>query len=155
MTAPIPSEPVQLQPLEPQWLDAVIEIEQRAYSHPWTRGNFEDSVRAGYHLRTLTAGATLLGYFVAMEGVEEVHLLNITVDPVYQGQGLSVLMLDALAIWARTRLATCIWLEVRQSNQRARSVYTRYGYAQVGVRKNYYPDKLLRREDAVVMSYQL
>ena len=45
----------------------------------------------------LMAGNTLLGYFIAMQGVEEVHLLNITVAPEYQGQGWSRVLLDALA----------------------------------------------------------
>jgi [ribosomal protein S18]-alanine N-acetyltransferase len=146
---------VQLQVLEALALDEVVAIEQRAYSHPWSRGNFEDSLRSGYHLRSLTADGVLLGYFVAMQGVEEVHLLNITVDPAYQGQGLAVLMLDALRLWALSLGAACIWLEVRKSNDRARAVYTRYGYAEVGVRKNYYPNGHAQREDAVVMSLKL
>lgn len=155
MSAVSVGEPVQWQNLQPQWLDALMAIEQRAYTHPWTRGNFEDSLKAGYHVRVLTAGQTLLGYLVAMEGVQEVHLLNITVDPTYQGQGWAVMMLDALKLWANSCGAACIWLEVRQSNLRARAVYTRYGYAEVGVRKNYYPDTPHQREDAVVMSFKL
>jgi [ribosomal protein S18]-alanine N-acetyltransferase len=106
-------------------------------------------------LRALWAGQALLGYFVAMQGVQEVHLLNITVAPEFQSQGLAVLMLDALRLWAQTQQAECIWLEVRKSNARAIQVYTRYGYSRVGERKNYYPSHAGQREDAVVMSLKL
>ena len=146
---------VQLQALSEVDLDAVLAIEQQAYRHPWTRGNFADSMHAGYHLRALTGADTLLGYYVAMQGVEEVHLLNITVAPAFQGQGYGVLMLDALAIWARSRQAQWLWLEVRVSNTRAMQVYQRYGYARVGERKNYYPAEQGQREHAVVMSFKL
>ena len=86
---------VRLEPLTPALLDEVLRVEQSAYSHPWTRGNFADSFKAGYQVLALMGGDTLLGYFVAMEGVDEVHLLNITVAPEFQGQGWAVLMLDA------------------------------------------------------------
>lgn len=146
---------VRLEPLDLDRLDDVLHIEQRAYSHPWTRGNFLDSHKAGYQVITLLGEDSLLGYFVAMPGVQEVHLLNITVDPTYQRQGLSVLMLDALSIWARGQDAQCLWLEVRASNLRAIHVYERYGFKRVGERKNYYPLQLGQREHAVVMSLQL
>ena len=98
---------------------------------------------------------TLLGYFVAMAGVDEVHLLNITVAPEFQGQGWGRLMLDALSLWSRGQSAQWLWLEVRASNARALQVYEAYGYRRVGDRKNYYPDHHNRREDAVVMSLKL
>ena len=144
-----------LEPLNEALLDEVLRVEQSAYSHPWTRGNFVDSLKAGYSVMTLMGGDTLLGYFVAMEGVEEVHLLNITVAPKFQGQGWAVLMLDALSLWSRGRGAHWLWLEVRVSNTRAMQVYERYGYARVGERKNYYPADQGHREDAVVMSLKL
>jgi ribosomal-protein-alanine N-acetyltransferase len=146
---------VRLEVVHHAMLDDVLRIEQHAYSHPWTWGNFADSIKSGYHLRALWAEANLLGYFVAMQGVQEVHLLNITVAPAYQGQGLAVLMLDALRLWAQAQQAECIWLEVRKSNARAIQVYARYGYSRVGERKNYYPAHDNQREDAVVMSLKL
>ena len=146
---------VRLEPLDLARLDDVVHIEQRAYSHPWTRGNFLDSHWAGYQVITLLGEDSLLGYFVAMPGVQEVHLLNITVDPDYQRQGWGVMMLDALCIWSRGQAAKWLWLEVRASNQRAIHVYERYGFKRVGERKNYYPLHVGQREHAVVMSLQL
>ncbi len=146
---------VRLEPLTAALLDDVLRVENSAYAQPWTRGNFADSLKSGYQLLALMGGSTLIGYFVAMEGVDEVHLLNITVAPEFQGQGYAVLMLDALALWARGRHAQWLWLEVRVSNVRALQVYERYGYRRVGERKNYYPAAAGRREDAVVMSLKL
>jgi ribosomal-protein-alanine N-acetyltransferase len=142
------------EPMTEARLDAVVAIERRAYGHPWTRGNFADSLRSGYQAQLLCAGETVLGYFVAMKGVDEVHLLNITVDPGYQGQGWGRVMLDALALWSRAEGAQWLWLEVRTSNRRAQEIYQRYGYRRVGERRNYYPAER-GREDAIVMSYKL
>jgi ribosomal-protein-alanine N-acetyltransferase len=146
---------VHLAPLTEALLDDVLRIEKSAYAHPWTRGNFADSLKSGYQLLALMGGDTLIGYFVAMEGVHEVHLLNITVAPEFQGQGFGVLMLDALSVWARSRQALCLWLEVRESNARAMQVYERFGYRRVGERKHYYPAARGQREHAVVMSLKL
>lgn len=136
------------------WMDAVLTTEQQAYTHPWSRGNFSDSIRSGYQAQVLVGGDHLIGYFVAMKGVDEVHLLNITVAPAYQRQGWSRVMLDALATWSRGQGAQWLWLEVRVSNTRAYSVYLAHGYQRVGLRKAYYP-AFDGREDAIVMSLKL
>ncbi|WP_367066595.1 ribosomal protein S18-alanine N-acetyltransferase [Oryzisolibacter sp. LB2S] len=146
---------VRFEPLTPDGLDALMAIEEIAYSHPWTRGNFIDALAAGYQVQLLMAGEQLLGYFVAMPGVQEAHLLNITVAPAFQRQGWAHVMLDALALWARGQGALSLWLEVRVSNTRARQIYERHGYRSVGLRKQYYPGTDGRREDAVVMSLPL
>lgn len=90
-----------------------------------------------------------------MKGVDEVHLLNITVAKAYQGQGFARLMLDALCLWSRGQNAQWLWLEVRISNTHAQQVYEHYGFHQVGTRRNYYPLSAFKREDAVVMSKPL
>jgi ribosomal-protein-alanine N-acetyltransferase len=141
-------------PLTEAGLDAVLAVESVAYAHPWSRGNFADSLRSGYEAQTLVAGDTLLGYYVAMKGVDEVHLLNITVAPQWQGQGWGRILLDALALWARGQGAQWLWLEVRQGNLRAQQIYLHHGYRVVGQRKNYYP-AAQGREDALVMSLRL
>jgi [ribosomal protein S18]-alanine N-acetyltransferase len=142
------------EPMTEARLDEVVAIERRAYDHPWTRGNFSDSLRSGYQAQLLCAGSTIIGYFVAMLGVDEVHLLNITVDPPYQGQGWGRVLLDALGLWAGAQHAHWVWLEVRTSNTRAQQVYEHYGFRRVGERKNYYPARG-GREDAIVMSCKL
>ena len=142
-----------LQPMTAAQLDAVMAIEVAAYAFPWSRGNFIDSIAAGYPARVLfDARGAMLGYFVAMAGVDEVHLLNITVAPAAQGHGHARFLLDALGALCREQHARALWLEVRSSNTRARSTYEHLGFVQVGLRKGYYPAPFGRREDAVVMS---
>jgi ribosomal-protein-alanine N-acetyltransferase len=155
MSAVLQPLEARLEPLEAARLDQVLQLEQRAYSHPWTRGNFLDALKSGYHARVLLAGEELLGYYVAMQGVDEVHLLNITVAPDHQRQGWGRVLLDALALWARGLGAQWLWLEVRVSNTRAIRLYEAHGYRRVGLRKNYYPAGHGQREDAVVMSLRL
>lgn len=147
--------PLRLAPMTDAWLDAVCAIEKAAYTHPWSRGNFTDSLVAGYHASVLLQDQALRGYYVLMKGLDEAHLLNITVDPEHQGQGLARLMLDDLTGWSAHQGAQWLWLEVRTSNARARRMYERYGFKEVGVRRNYYPLTAFKREDAVVMSQPL
>jgi [ribosomal protein S18]-alanine N-acetyltransferase len=150
-------------------LDAVCEVEKSAYTHPWSRKHFADSLGAAYPAVMLLGqplpgetvyppradGRVLLGYLVAMPGVDEVHLLNITVAPAHQRQGWARFLLDALCLWSRGQRAQWLWLEVRASNAPARALYEGYGFQQVGIRKGYYPAGQFQREDAVVMSLSL
>ena len=164
-----PERLIVFEPMRESDLDAVQTVESQAYAHPWSRRHFHDSLKAGYPAMLLLAqalpgevahppradGRVLLGYLVAMPGVEEVHLLNITVAVAHQRQGWARFMLDALALWSRGQGAQWLWLEVRESNAPARSLYERCGFAQVGLRKGYYPAGHFQREDAVVMSLNL
>lgn len=146
---------VRLAPLSLESLDAVLDIENVAYSHPWSRGNFMDTLAAGYQTQVLLGGREVIGYYVAMLGVDEAHLLNLTVAPAFQQQGWARVLLDALGLWARARGAQWLWLEVRMSNLRAQKVYAAHGFRRVGVRKRYYPAAAGTREDALVMSLRL
>lgn len=133
-------------------LCAVAEVEQRAYSHPWTRGNFENSLKAGHLGLTLRDPTnTLVGYAVLMPVVDEMHLLNITIEPRRQRQGLGRMLLAmALATAHEHRLYTML-LEVRPSNLGALALYQEAGFAEIGRRRGYYPDGVHGREDALVL----
>ncbi|MBK9442186.1 MAG: ribosomal protein S18-alanine N-acetyltransferase [Comamonadaceae bacterium] len=146
---------VRFEPMTLATLDSVLAVEQQAYAHPWQHSHFSDCLASGYQAQLLLAGEQLLGYFVAMKGVEEAHLLNITVAPTHQRQGWAQTLLEALALWARGQAAKWLWLEVRPSNARAIHVYKAHGFRHVGQRKQYYPAQAGLREDALVMSYRL
>ena len=146
---------VQLTPLTEADLDAVAAVEQLAHPHPWSVGNFKDALKAGNRAQGLKAGLHWVGYYVAMPVLDEVHLLNITVAPVFQGQGWARCLMQSLSLWAQTQQATTLWLEVRESNARALKLYTALGFEQVGIRKDYYPVSANRREAAVVMCMAL
>ena len=145
-----------LQVMTVQQLDAVLAIEVQAYTFPWTRGNFIDSIAAGYLARTLVADdGELIGYFVAMPGFEEMHLLNLTVSAPHEGRGHARRMLAELYALSSSFAASAVWLEVRESNARARALYLREGFSEAGQRRDYYPAPAGRREDAVLMTRSL
>ncbi len=142
-------------PMTVRDLDAVVAVEARSYSHPWSRGNFTDSLAAGYLAEVLEDGdGRLVGYFIAMTGVDELHLLNITVAPDFQGRGHGQALMAVLQRHALQQGLATLWLEVREGNHGARALYRRLGFAEVGLRRGYYP-AAVRREDAVVMSLAL
>jgi len=145
---------LQLLPMRSSDLAEVLAVELQCYVTPWSQGNFIDSLAAGYAAFVLRDAQGLLqGYFLAMPGFEEMHLLNITVAPAEQGRGLARLMLDAVCRLCREQACPQLWLEVRVSNERARHVYRRYGFSEVGLRRAYYPTPQGGpREDAVLMS---
>ncbi|MBC7489839.1 MAG: ribosomal protein S18-alanine N-acetyltransferase [Glaciimonas sp.] len=137
-------------------LEEVGEIEKRVYSQPWTYGNFYDSIKSGYQCWTLRdASYRLVGYFFIMSVVDEAHLLNISVHVDLNGRGLGKNLLDKVVTLARDNTMESVLLEVRPSNQRAITIYQRYGFVQIGIRPGYYPTAGECREDAIVMRLSL
>jgi [ribosomal protein S18]-alanine N-acetyltransferase len=147
---------LQFEPMTVDDLEDVLVIENSIYPHPWTRGNFLDSLYSGYQTWTVREPAgPLAGYFLVMLAVDEAHLLNISVRRDLHGQGLGRLQLDKVVSLARTHGMTSVLLEVRPSNERALAVYERYGFLRIGTRKGYYPAANGTREDAIVMRFHL
>lgn len=146
-----------LRPMVVADVDEVHALECSVFPHPWSRANFLDSLASGYDawvLREPDEGA-LAGYFLVMYAVDEAHLLDVAVAGGRQGSGLGRFLLDRIAARSRAMGMASILLEVRPSNERALQVYARYGYAQIGRRKGYYPAHEGKREDAIVMRYAL
>jgi ribosomal-protein-alanine N-acetyltransferase len=153
MSAVLKSFPV-LGLMREQDLGEVMTIEEAIYSHPWTRGNFADSLVAGYECRTLRLDGELLGYFIVMVAAGEAHLLNLSVAPVWQRKGYGSGLLREAAAIARSRGARSMFLEVRPSNAGAQALYTRFGFRRIAVRRGYYPARS-GREDALVLTLAL
>ncbi len=148
--------PLQFAAMRVSDVDEVTRVENDAYPFPWTRGNFLDSLDSGYDAWVLReAAGQLAGYFLLMPVVDEMHLLNITVRPDLQGQGLGSRLMDKVRERAAAAGMASILLEVRPSNQHALAVYRHLGFAQIGMRKNYYPAAAGNREDAIVMRLPL
>ena len=150
----LPEPQLRLRPMTLSDLDAVAAIEAQAYAFPWSRGNFVDSLAAGYWCTLLEADGEALGYTIAQPGVDELHLLNVTVAPSQQGRGRGSRLLGALEAAASAHDLEGVWLEVRQSNLRAQSLYRRRGYREAGRRRRYYPAPG-GREDAIRMTLAL
>jgi ribosomal-protein-alanine N-acetyltransferase len=137
-------------------LNEVLAIEQRIYSHPWTKGNFEDSLNSAYYARLLRdAEQRLLGYFLLMPVFDEAHLLNLSVDADRQHRGYGQRLMGEAVNLARLHNLQTMLLEVRVSNLQALSFYKRYGFGEIGRRKQYYPTANASREDAIMMTMPL
>jgi ribosomal-protein-alanine N-acetyltransferase len=147
-------ETPQLGPMTEQDLDEVVAIENTIYSHPWTRGNFADSLRAGYLCRCLRFGRELMGYFVLMVAARESHLLNLSIAAPFQRSGHGAALLREATETARTLGARHVFLEVRPSNRAAQALYTRFGFRKIATRRGYYPAHA-GREDALVLTLAL
>jgi len=141
------------EPMGERDLDPVIEIEQCIYAFPWTRGNFRDSIRAGYSCWVCRSGADLLGYAVLMLAAGEAHLLNLTIDSKFQRRGHGSRLLRHLMRTARDYGARVLFLEVRPSNVAGLELYARHGFRQIGVRRDYYPAQA-GRESALVLALE-
>jgi ribosomal-protein-alanine N-acetyltransferase len=135
-------------------LDAVVAIENAIYPHPWTRGNFADSLAAGYQCWVIVCGGEMAGYTVVMVVAGEVHLLNLSVAAPWQRRGIGREALNFLARLARDSGAEKILLEVRPSNEAAIALYAAAGFTEIARRRGYYPAGKVR-EDAVVMQLAL
>ena len=137
-------------------LPAVGALECAVYAHPWTMGNFRDSLSSGYQCWIARdAGDEIVGYFLLMLASDEAHLLNITVVPERQGQGIGRILLDRACLMSRACAVPAMLLEVRPSNPHALAVYCHMGFRQIGLRKAYYPAANQQREDAIVMRLAL
>ena len=135
-------------------LDDIVAIEQAVHIHPWSRGNFADSITAGYHCWVANRESALVGYGVVMIGAGEAHLLNLSVAPDWQRQGIGAELTRFFVKLSRDYGADKIYLEVRPSNGAARALYVAQGFAEIGVRRDYYPASG-GREDAVIMELPL
>lgn len=135
-------------------LDVILEIEQRAYPFPWTRGIFRDCLAAGYPAWVLHEHGRPIGYAVISVAADEAHLLNICIAPERQGRGLGRQLLRSMVTLARDVGAARIFLEVRPSNPHAIGLYHDEGFNEIGRRPRYYPARE-GREDALVMAMEL
>jgi len=150
----VPKDTPLLAPMRDADLAQVVAVERTIYSHPWTRGNFADAMRAGYQCRTLRQGRELIGYFVLMVAAGEAHLLNLSIAAPHQRRGHgSALLRQGLAM-AREGGARSLFLEVRPSNLPAIALYAKFGFRRIALRRDYYPAQA-GREDALVYSLAL
>ena len=129
-------------------------IELASYDHPWSIGNFADSLGAGYSMWVLEAGGDVMGYYAMMAAAGEAHLLNLTIAPDWRRHGLGRDLLAHCLARACEQQAGSVFLEVRTSNIAAISLYHSSGFVDLAVRRAYYPAGE-GREDALIMKKDL
>jgi len=129
-------------------------IELASYDHPWSIGNFADSLDAGYSMWVLEAGGEVMGYYAMMAAAGEAHLLNLTIAPDWRRHGLGRDLLAHCMARACDHQADSLFLEVRASNLAAINLYHSSGFVDLAVRRAYYPAGDAR-EDALIMKKEL
>lgn len=130
-------------------------IELKAYPFPWTQKIFHDCLRAGYEAWIAEKQGKLIGYSLASMAAGEAHILNLCVDPVWQGYGYGEQILQHLLIKAKLNHIDTVFLEVRISNQAAINLYHKIGFNQIGIRHHYYPNGHQQREHALIFALTL
>lgn len=138
-----------IEPLTLKDLPSVLEIESMCFSSPWSVSTFEQEFS---NPRTEIFGAKifdhLVGYVIVWHGHKESHITNIAVHPAFRRMGIGSMLLQK-AIDVSKHNSDTIILEVRKSNTPAINLYKKFGFKEIGIRKNYYLDN---REDAIVMA---
>ena len=154
MSAILAMQGSRIRPLAMVDLDTVMDIESQAYDFPWTQGIFRDCLRVGYCCWCYENDGLIQGYGVMSVAAGESHILNITVRPESQRQGIGGKLMKHFLQLARRHDADTVMLEVRPSNVSAISLYEKMGFNEIGVRRNYYPADE-GREDALLLALSL
>ena len=135
-------------------IPAILEIERLAYDFPWTEGLLRNCLKPNYYFYAQFRQEEIIAYAIMSCMVNEAHILNLCVSPHYQQQGLGRQMLDYLLDKARDEQSHIMFLEVRESNHIAQSLYEKNGFNRLGNRRQYYPGED-GREDAVLYAKEL
>jgi ribosomal-protein-alanine N-acetyltransferase len=145
-----PTLTVQLTPMRRRHLKAVLRIEEQVYPRPWSHSLFlsELAMRGTRAYFVARVGRDVVGYAGLLLTGEDGHITTIAVDPAWQRQAIGTRLMLVLTREALARDARQLTLEVRLANKGAQFLYRRFGFAPVGVRKNYYQET---GEDALVM----
>lgn len=141
-------------PMQQRHLPELAHLERICFSDPWSADAFSyELVNPGARFRVAESGdGQLLGYLGLHFVLDEGYIANIATAPGARRMGVaSALIEDAVAFGEETGLSF-LTLEVRMSNIPAQNLYRKYGFAEVGIRKNYYQEP---REDALLMTRQL
>jgi len=135
-------------------LDAVLAIEERSFTNPWTREMYRSEMaNEGVSFLFLARlGETAVGFCSYWRVLDELHINNLAVDPAWRHHGVGAALLEHVLSDAGRRGAARIILEVRRSNLAARRLYERFGFTVAGVRHDYYTQPV---EDALVLWRQV
>lgn len=130
----------------------VQKIEQTAQASPWARLSFEESLTRRDFCRVVTQRNAVIAYHVCSSVLDELHILNIVCALPSQGLGVGHVLMDDIFSVAKKKTTKKIFLEVRESNIVAQSLYAKWGFDQIALRKNYYRQETPggARENALV-----
>lgn len=131
-------------------LEAVAQLEQRYFSHPWSFNSLEEELNNETSLFfTATEDNAVVGYIGMSVVVDEGYIFNVAVDGTHRNRGIGSALVETLVNYAKKNNLCFLTLEVRESNKNAHSLYEKFGFIKVGERKNYYSSPA---ENAVLMT---
>ncbi len=131
-------------------VSAIAQIEELCFSAPWSENSLSEEIDNPLgRFFVLVTENRVAGYIGAHNIVGEVYITNVAVHPDYRGKGFAKALIKHLIDDCRTADGF-VTLEVRESNNPARSLYSSLGFKEVGMRKNFYERP---KEDAILMTY--
>ncbi|WP_424409804.1 ribosomal protein S18-alanine N-acetyltransferase [Pasteurella sp. PK-2025] len=142
-------------PIKEVDFDRLFEIEQAAHITPWTMGTLKNTHGDRYVNLKVMQEEQLVAFAICQTVLDEATLFNLAVDPAYQGKGIGKTLLVHLVETLKEKGILTLWLEVRESNLVAKTLYEQVGFNEVDIRKNYYPTPDGKRENAIVMALYL
>jgi ribosomal-protein-alanine N-acetyltransferase len=138
-------------------LSQVLVIENQAQANPWSRLSFEESISREHRCRVIANDKAIVAYHVVCEVADELHVLNLATAKQHQGLGLGHMLVSDIVDFAEQQSLAKIFLEVRASNLVAQSLYLKWQFVQIAVRKSYYAATSVSngaREDALIFLRQ-
>lgn len=136
--------------IEPKDIDALMEIEIACHSHPWSKKVFSSCIGGRYFGQYANDAQHTIGFYVGEVILDEATLMDICIDPQYQGEGHGKALLTHFVKQAQALGAISLFLEVRASNIAALMMYINAGFIEISRRTGYYPCDM-GYEDAIVM----
>jgi len=132
---------------------AVAEMEQQIFSDPWSEKSVMETVQQKQSVCFAAEKAGhILGYLLVYHAADEAEIARIAVQKEARRQGAAGKLMQALEHYCEEHKMEKLLLDVRESNEAARSFYTKNGFVEDGIRQGFYTNP---SEDAVLMSRQL
>ncbi len=134
-------------------ISSIVEIENKTNQMPWSKAQFLSSMEVGHYSVVMHKDSDILGFAIYSPIIPESHLLNIAIDPAYQGKGLGDKLLQQIILQNRTIGVKTISLQVRVYNLPAINLYEKRGFHKDAIRPDYYSGS--PKEDALLMSLKI
>lgn len=141
---------MKIEKMTKEHLDSVYIIETECFSHPWSKESIEREIenKTSYFL-TATENNEVIGYIGMSVVIDEGYIFNVAVKENYRKKGVASALINELVTYGKKNNFSFITLEVRQSNNPARLLYSKFGFIKVGERKDYYSAP---KENAILMT---
>ncbi|WP_072742613.1 ribosomal protein S18-alanine N-acetyltransferase [Sporanaerobacter acetigenes] len=139
-----------VRPMLEKDIDEVLDIEKTSFATPWPKEAFTLEITKNMLAKYVVAEiqGKVVGYGGIWLIIDEGHVTNIAVHEKYRGLGVGNKIMEGLIDICRDRNIVAMTLEVRKTNEVAKSLYDKYGFKEYGIRPGYYSDN---NEDAIIM----